>query len=77
VNWIDLNRLARLNDYRFLCVSEEDFTRETRAGQFSIFGASEEKSGGGFPELGLMKKWLKVKALGREMTAVFVWTGEG
>jgi hypothetical protein len=35
-----------------------------RAGQFSIFGASEEKDDDGFPGLGLIKQWLKSVALG-------------
>jgi hypothetical protein len=32
----------------FFCASESDCTSETGAGQFSIFGAVEEKSSGGF-----------------------------
>src|SRR5580658_11173662 len=44
----DPNLTKRLEWIRMFCKSEGDCTSETGAGQFSIFGAVEEKSVGGF-----------------------------
>jgi len=37
------NRLTGQNEFNFFCESEGDCTSERGAGQFSIFGAVEEK----------------------------------
>jgi hypothetical protein len=47
------SRLAQVERSEIFCESEADSTSETGVGQFSIFGAVEEKSGSGFlPEDG-------------------------
>jgi hypothetical protein len=47
------SRLAQVERSEMFCESEADSTSETGVGQFSIFGAVEEKSGPGFlPEDG-------------------------
>jgi hypothetical protein len=46
------------------CESEGDCTSETGAGQFSIFGASEEKSGRRLPRLGRLKEGMKEAQFG-------------
>jgi hypothetical protein len=45
----------RLERIELLCASEADCTSETGVGQFSIFGAVEEKLAANFPRLKLMK----------------------
>jgi hypothetical protein len=46
------------------CESEGDCTRETGAGQFSIFGAVEEKGGGGFSRGGKREQRSKREVVG-------------
>jgi hypothetical protein len=46
------------------CESESDCTSEMGAGQFSIFGANEEKGEGRFPGLGRLKEGMKEARFG-------------
>ena len=56
----------------FLIENEADCTSETDAGQFSIFGAYEEKSGPGFHGFTRMKQWLRNERLVRQMIVVLI-----
>jgi len=55
-----------------LIENEADCTSETGAGQFSIFGAYEEKSGPGFHGFTRMKQWLRNERLVRQMIVVLI-----
>jgi hypothetical protein len=80
------NRLAGQNKVDLLseneadCTSENegDCTSETGAGQFSIFGAYEEKSAHGFHVFTRMKQGLRNERLVRQMIVVLIqaeWCG--
>jgi hypothetical protein len=60
------------NELSVLCESEGDCTSEMGAGQFSIFGAYEEKSGPGFHGFTRMKQWLRNERLVRQMIVVLI-----
>jgi hypothetical protein len=64
VHWFEPRCCRRRNDpVIFFCEGETDSTSEKARGQFSIFGAIEEKDRESFPELGRMKKILNHEQL--------------
>jgi hypothetical protein len=68
----DPNSTKRLEWIRMFCESESDCTSEMGAGQFSIFGAVEEKSRSGFSRSGRSEGESESEVAGALDGAVFV-----